>query len=66
MFEGVQHPADVRLRNRIAPGGKTSCQLPLRERSAIWFEHGFEFGYRQSTFNESELAVQIAFGQMAE
>ncbi|MNC25932.1 hypothetical protein D3C75_740420 [compost metagenome] len=66
MFEGVQHPADVRLRNRIAPGGKTSCQLPLRERSALWFEHGFEFGYRQRTFDEGELAVQIAFSQMAE
>ncbi|MNY16401.1 hypothetical protein D3C86_1496630 [compost metagenome] len=66
MFKGVEHPADVRLRNWIASRGKTSCQLTLREYSALWFEHGFEFGYRQRTFDEGELAVQIAFSQMAE
>ncbi|MNR68568.1 hypothetical protein D3C85_1932070 [compost metagenome] len=30
------------------------------------FEHRFEFGDRQRAFDEGELTVQIAFGQVAE
>src|SRR5690606_38365257 len=66
MVHGVQHAADVRLRDRIAARRQATGQFLLAEYRTLLFIEFLEAAYGQGAFDKAELGMQVVFGEMTE